>query len=439
MRLYDHCRLCKGKNLKQILDLGNQPMSGIFPKLTELPPPSSPLVLMYCDDCGFVQLKHSANVSNMYGLTYGYHSSLSQSMVAHLKAIVKKLSRSVNLTEGDSVLDIGCNDGTLLNSYSEERRGISRFGIDPSSEKFLSHFEKDIKIAIDFFSAYSARSLFADQKQKIVTSIAMFYDLDDPVTFARTIRDILHDEGIWALELSYFPTLMSQLTYDQICHEHVGYYGLRDLKRVFDVANLKILDVEFNDMNGGSIFVIVSKNESRFKENTELVERILKFEESTITLKNIRKLEVRIKDHRNDLNRLLMLLKQANKSVYGYGASTKGNVVLNFCGIGPEEIGAIGDLNTEKHGRQTPGSKIPIISHEEIEALSPDYLIVFVWHFRSEIIKLKLDFLKRGGVLVFVLPRIHFVSKDNYEYYLRSDFSDHAFTHGDNSMTYTDR
>lgn len=438
MKIYNYCRLCDSKNLNQVLDLGNQPMSGIFPNPADLPPPSSPLVLMHCDDCGFVQLKHSANVSDMYGLTYGYHSSLSQSMVTHLKGIVKKVSRTANLTEGDAVLDIGCNDGTLLNSYSGEKKGITRFGIDPSSKKFLSYFEKDIKVAIDFFNADTARSLFLNQKQKIVTSIAMFYDLDDPVRFARNISDILHDEGIWALELSYFPTLMSQLTYDQICHEHVGYYCLRDLKRVFDAASLRIIDVELNNMNGGSIFVMVAKDKSSHKENTKLIKKIIEFENLNITLKSIKKLENRVKNHRSDLNRLLTILRQANKAVYGYGASTKGNVVLNFCGIGPEAIKAIGDLNIEKHGRQTPGSGIPILSHDQVEALRPDYLIVLVWHFRTEVIKLKLDFLKRGGVLAFVLPRIHFVDIDNYKDYLESDFSEHAFSLEEKSLTHGD-
>lgn len=230
-----HCRVCGNGNLIPIIDLGNQRLSGVFPHPEAQPPSFSPLQLVRCDSrqaeaCGLVQLKHEAAIEEMYGSTYGYHSSLSPTMESHLHEMVDGLIDFVEPEPGDVILDIGCNDGTLLNRCSG--RGLRRIGIDPSSGKFLDRFQEDVEVVLGFFSERRVRCLIGDNSCKIITSIAMFYDLNDPVSFMEQIASLLAEDGVWALELSYLPLLLTNLTYDQICHEHLTYLAVRDIERM---------------------------------------------------------------------------------------------------------------------------------------------------------------------------------------------------------------
>lgn len=430
---HTQCRICGNPNLKTILNLGNQPLSGVFPR-PEMPDPSiSPLELVRCDTsvrsdaCGLVQLRHSADLTEMYGSTYGYYSSISPTMVQHLVSMVEHIREYVRPQAGDIVLDIGCNDGTLLNSYGADT-GLVRIGIDPSSRKFADRFQPDIQIVNDFFSEGAVRSVIGDGQSKIITSIAMFYDLDDPIGFMRQIRSLLSLDGVWALELSYLPLLLSQLTYDQICHEHVTYLGLREMDWMFSRTGLKALDVYFNDINGGSIFILVGRSDGPYEPNRIKLQMVL---EAELPLENeepfIRYVN-RVLSHRDEVRHFFELASAAKKRIYGYGASTKGNIVLNYCGITPGYLTAIGDRNPEKDGLVTPGTRIPIISHGELRRSNPDYLFVLIWHFRREVIQDEIDFLKRGGKMIFSLPRLHIVDIDNYERYLATSFEDLAYS-----------
>lgn len=430
------CRICGNSALTTILNLGHQELSGVFPTTTDLDPPQAPLDLIICDSsnndsaCGLVQLRHSADISMMYGTTYGYHSSLSFQMVEHLSRKVDDLIRITNLRAGDKVLDIGCNDGTMLNEYSKHG-SFHRFGIDPSSEKFRSNFEKDIAVAYEFFSADAIKMLAGVARFKIITSIAMFYDLDNPRSFVSDIAEILDDDGVWALELSYYPIFLKNLSYDQVCHEHVAYYCLDDINGLCKEAGLRVLDLSFNDMNGGSIYLKICKTSSRYLSNTRLIESVLmseKWAKSDLASANLRQ---RVENHRVVLVEFLRLLRAAGKRVFGYGASTKGNIVLNYCGIDENLLPMIGDLNHEKAGRKTPGSGIPIVSHSDVMDLKPDYLLVLVWHLRSEVIKLNINFLRNGGRLIFALPIFHIVDITNYNDYMGSF---HALSYSDSNL-----
>ncbi len=426
-QVHTKCRVCHSQKLQLLLDLGNQPLSGVFPR-PEVPDPArSPLELIQCEDCGLVQLRHTADLGSMYGATYGYYSSISPTMVRHLTDKVRHLKETVRLQKGDVVLDIGCNDGTLLNAYGEEM-GLKRVGMDPSSKKFIKSFQQDIEMIFDFFSAGPMRKLIGNRECKVITSIAMFYDLDDPLAFMKDIRSLLAQDGVWAFELSYLPLLLSQLTYDQICHEHVTYLGLRDLDRLMAKADLKVLDVSFNDLNGGSIYIYAGRKDTTVPRNDALVEKVLREEEPLSSPAVFERLKLRVQSHRDEVRHFLELAKQAGKRVYGYGASTKGNIVLNYAGIGPEHLIAIGDKNPEKDGLVTPGSRIPIISHEELRQKEADYLFVLIWHFRAEVIRDEIEYLKRGGKLVFDLPRLHVVDASNYQRYLDHNFEDLAFS-----------
>lgn len=432
-RVTTQCRICGSPHLKSILSLGDQPLSGVFPRPESPDPSLSPLDLIRCDKeaqpdgCGLVQLRHSAELSEMYGQTYGYYSSISPTMVSHLEEKVRQLLAFVKPSTGDVVLDVGCNDGTLLNAYGAES-GLLRIGMDPSSRKFASHFQPDIQVVYDFFSEAGVRSLIGDRLCRIITSIAMFYDLDDPQKFMRQIRALLAKDGVWALELSYLPLFLTQLTYDQLCHEHLTYLGLTQIDWMMKRTGLKILDVSFNDVNGGSFYIYAGRDDGPYQPETDKIRRILDAERPLDTEAPFTRFRNRVLAHRDEVRHFFDLARAAGKRVYGYGASTKGNIVMNYCGIGKDDLIAIGDRNPEKDGLTAPGMRIPIISHARLREAVPDYLFVMIWHFRREVIRDEIAFLKRGGKMIFSLPRLHLVDRNNYQRYLDTPFEDLAYS-----------
>lgn len=432
-RAWDHCRVCGNPHLRPVIDLGAQPLSGVFVKPDMAEPPRSPLELVRCESregletCGTVQLRHSADLATMYGATYGYASSISPTMVAHLEAKVRSLRAFVGLAPGDAVLDIGCNDGTLLNAYGT---GIplSRVGMDPSSGRFLDRFQADIAVGCEFFSADGFRRLAGNRPCRIVTSIAMFYDLDDPMTFMRDVRSILARDGVWEVELSYLSLLLEQLTYDQICHEHVTYLGIRQMDWMIRRCGLRLLDVSLNDVNGGSFALRVGRDDGPYRPDEAAIGGAMQAETRLQDDAPFDRFRNRVLGQRDDVRNFFAMARAAGSLVCGYGASTKGNVVLNYCGLGVQDIPMICDRNPEKHGLVTPGSRIPIVSQATVRARKPDYLFVMIWPFRSEVIRDELDFLHAGGRLVFGLPRLHMVDGSNYERYLSRPFQDLAYS-----------
>lgn len=424
------CRVCGNEKLTPVLSLGNQPLSGVFPSVDSPDPSTSPLDLVICDGdesvCRTLQLKHSANVSEMYGTTYGYRSATSRTMRTHLQGIVTELLERVQPNPGDVVLDIGCNDGTLLNFYRD--RHLTRIGIDPSSKKFADNFDSDIQVIYDFFSADGVREMVGNQKCKIVTSIAMFYDLEDPIDFMSQIHSILAPDGVWAFELSYMPLMLTNLTYDQICHEHLTYLGLQQIQWMAERANLKILDVSLNFVNGGSFRIMAARKDNPMKPNYEVIKKLLHAEEPLATMAPFERFRNRIIQHRDEVRAFFETMRSSGKKVYGYGASTKGNIVLNYCGITPQDLIAISDLQPQKDGLVAPGTRIPIITHEKLREAHPDYALVLIWHFRREVIEDEIDYLEKGGKLVFDLPRPHTVNLENYQHYLNASFEDLAFS-----------
>jgi len=358
-----------------------------------------------CKACTLVQLKHRFNPEEMYGETYGYRSGLNRSMVEHLGNKIAVLQSRANLKAGDSVLDIGCNDGTTLQSYTLE--GLNRYGIDPSSAKFLKYYtDPSIKVATEFFTADSFRTLAGDAKCKLVTSIAMFYDLDDPTTFAQDIASVLAPDGIWHTEQSYMPTMLATNSFDTICHEHTLYYSLKSVEAILDNAGLRVVDIARNDINGGSFALDITHKDNDLPSNDALIEWMRKSERITgfDTLAPLHDFNQRIDLHVHQITNLLQALKAKGKRVIGYGASTKGNVLLQYANIGPELLEAIAEINPEKYGCVTPGSHIPIISDEEARALNPDYFFVLPWHFKEDILPREQEFLRQGGRMFFPLP-----------------------------------
>lgn len=408
IKLLDRCRICGNKNLAPILSLGNQALTGIFPKTREESVTVAPLELVKCAEdtrqaCGLVQLRHSFDKFELYGAEYGYHSGLNRSMVRHLHRDVERILSMVSLEPQDMVLDIGSNDGTLLRAYPEE--GLELVGIDPTGARFRESYPPHIQLIPDFFSAKLIRDRFGSKKAKIITSIAMFYDLDSPLNFVEQIRDILADDGVWLLEQSYLPTMIEVNAYDTICHEHLEYYRLKQIKWMTDRAGLKIIDLELNEVNGGSFSVMVAKADARYPECTDLIRKFLSREMKYSQQQPYDAFKDNVFRHREELVRFFRTKKDEGKKVSGYGASTKGNVILQFCGLTEEDISCIGEVNRQKFGRYTPGTLIPIVSEHAVKAAHPDYLVVFPWHFKSFFLKKEAEFMRSGGRLLFPLPR----------------------------------
>lgn len=399
------CRLCGSKNLSEVFDLGEQYLTGVFPKNKNEQPDKGPLNLVFCNDCGLLQLKQSYSLSDMYGNNYGYRSGLNTSMVKHLQNKIRGLEKFVNLNENDLVLDIGSNDATSLKSYTVSCKKI---GIDPTSEKFKKYYTNDIIRVPEFFSEKVFHEHCGDLKAKIVTSVAMFYDLENPVEFAKDVESVLSDDGIWHFEQSYMPTMLRNLSYDTVCHEHLEFYSLNVIKNILEKVGMKLVNVELNDINGGSFAVTACKSGAAYEFNEKIIESLLN-EEKNLGLDSIEPyLDFADKSqiHREKLKKLLNDLNEQNFKIFGYGASTKGNVLLQYCGIGVKQIPYIVEVNEDKFGSFTPGTNIPIISEEEGKKLKPDYYFVLPWHFKENILKRERKFLEDGGKFIFPLPEI---------------------------------
>lgn len=410
------CRLCGNEYLDGLISLGHQCLTGIFPRAKSEHVDSGPLELVKCSEkhnkmaCGLVQLKHSYMVDVLYGDNYGYRSSLNSSMVKHLNDIALGCVKLVELCEGDLILDIGSNDGTLLSSFPD--KNFKLVGIDPTAIKFREYYPQKAEIIPEFFSALSVEKLVGKkQKAKVITSIAMFYDLEEPQGFVEQVYEILDQRGVWVFEQSYLPSMLVANSYDTICHEHLEYYGLKQIKWILDRAGLKIVDLEFNNVNGGSFKVTAAKKVSPLPESTEVIMRAVIAEEAMQLSEMAPYMQFRehVTRHREQLPAVLGKISSSGCRVLGYGASTKGNVILQYCGITQADIPFIADVNTEKFGAFTPGTLIPIISESQARDMAPDYYLVLPWHFRDNIIVREKLFIQSGGKFIFPLPQIEVV------------------------------
>ena len=421
-----NCRNCRSKSLIKVIFIGKQVVSSIFPKKIKKNSKKYSLDLYECKKCKLVQLGKSIPLGNMYGETYGYRTSLSKLMVNHMRNKYLKLKKILKLKNNSSILDIGSSDSTFLNFFSNERKGYNCYGIDPSAKKYIKYYRKDVNLIVDYFSAKAVNKKLIqlgkrENKFKLISSFAMFYDIDDPNGFCKDISSLLEKDGIWILEMSYFPMLLSNLTYDQICHEHVTYYTLSVFKKIVEKNGLKIIDFSFNVINGGSIEIICAKKNSKAKVQKNKIYNQLLIEKK-ISAKDYKKFNLRVDNIKKTTNLLLENIFKAKQKIIGYGASTKGNIVLNHCNIKSKQIKYICDENPEKYGRYTPGTNIKIISKKNMRNIKPDYLLVLIWSFKTEVIKQELNYIKKGGKLIFHLPFLHIVDKENYHQHLNENF-----------------
>jgi hypothetical protein len=403
------CRISGSNHLIPVLNLGEQFLTGVFPRDPSQQITKGPLELVWCPDSALLQLRHSYSPAEMYGEKYGYRSGLNASMVAHLRTKALSLERMRPLNAGDWVLDIGSNDGTLLNSY--RTMGLRRVGIDPTTEKFREFYSDDVALVADFFSAERFLETSGNQRASVITSVAMFYDLEDPGAFVQDIARSLAPTGIWHFEQSYMPYMLRMNSYDTVCHEHLEYYSLGAVRRLVEQHGLRIINVQMNSVNGGSFAVTVCHKDAHFLTDSTIVKWMLQQEDNwgINSPQAFRQFEERVFKHRADLQRLIWMLVDDGQRVLGYGASTKGNVLLQFCQLGTEHLSAIAEVNSDKFGAFTPGTHIPIIPEAEARAMQPDYFLVLPWHFKDAIMQRERDYLASGGKMIFPLPEIEIV------------------------------
>jgi len=405
------CRICGNTDLVPVVDLGEQYLTGVFPLNKTENLTKGPLKLVKCNGgeecCGLLQLKHSYDLNELYGNNYGYRSGLNASMVQHLHSKVEEILEQVTLNPGDLVVDIGSNDGTTLARFPKH---LQLVGVDPTGEKLGTYYGKHIDLIPDFFSSDLITSSYPGKKAKVITSFSMFYDLEDPIDFACQVAGILDpNEGIWVLEQCYMPLMVERTAYDTICHEHLEYYGLKQIVWLMDKAGLKVVDVELNDVNGGSFSIVVAHQKSKHNDFNNAVERLIASENSKgfSSLDPFKLFAHRIKENSYLLQDFVRQANKEGKRICGIGASTKGNVVLQYCSFGPSDIECIGDVNPDKYGSLTPGTWIPIKDEKDVLVTNPDYLLVLPWHYREFFTK-SLAF--KGRNLVFPLPSLEIIT-----------------------------
>lgn len=403
-RTITNCRICYSKSLNKVINLGSLAFTGKFWNKNKKVP-KAPLELVQCKKCELVQLGHNFSRKFLYSKDYGYRSGINNTMRNHLLKIVRKINTLVELKKNDVVLDIASNDGTLLNSYKNKK--IKKFGIDPTIIKFNKYYlDIDYKIA-NFFN----KKLYFSKtktKAKVITAISVFYDLPDPNKFLYDIKNILHKDGIFLIEQSDLYLMLKHNSVDTICHEHLEYYSVHVIKNLIRKHGLKIFYHEYNKINGGSSrFYICHNDNKKFKCFNFFLKKIIKRERKYGMFNNLafKKFQIRIKKIGINLKKKLQFFKNNKKLVHGYGASTKGNVTLQYFNIG-NYLEYIADRNLEKCNLYTPGSNIKIISEKESRLMSPDYYFVLPWHFKNEILKREKNIIRKGTRFIFPFPKV---------------------------------
>ena len=405
------CRSCCSTNLTNILSLGLQYPSN-FIELNSISDKREqiPLELIFCEkkDCGLLQLKHTASRESLYK-EYWFRSGLNEKMIEALKDITKSVEKRISLSENDIVLDIGCNDGTLLRSYQSKVRLV---GFEPASNLVDEAKEGTDLIINNFFNSHEFMQHFPNERIKVITSIAMFYDLEDPNSFVSDIVSCLDLDGIWVIQMAYLIPMLELNAFDNIVHEHLEYWSLKSLKRLLEEHNLEIFDVELNDVYGGSfrIFVKTKRNDKINIQNS--VDEFLKKEDEFGLEKKETYLNFanRVNSLKNKLNDFIKKEISNGKLIYAYGASTKGNTLLQFYNLNNKLISKAADRDSKKFGKMTVGSNIPVISEEQARDEKPDYFLILPWHLVNFFKERENKFLNNGGKFIVPLPDFKIIS-----------------------------
>lgn len=404
------CRACYSEKLEPILSLGNQYVTNFIDSADEQRE-RIPLELILCENCNLLQLRHNTPAQLTWNDQYWYKSGISSTIRADLKDISEKSQKIKELEKGDIIIDIGSNDGTLLDFYDNS---IKRVGFEPCKNVAEESKSKGHYVIDNFFNKKDFKNRFGNKKAKIITAISMFYDLDKPNEFLEDIVSCLDSEGLFVIQQNYLVKMLEQNAFDNICHEHREYYSLASLENLLRKHKLEVFDVEQNDINGGSIRTYIKKRKSNLQglEGSEKRLRQVREKENSLGLNTPEpylEFAERISKIKGHLLDFLDEQKKSGKNIAIYGASTRGNVALQYFGLNNTHIDFIADKNSDKGGKKTVGSLIPIISPEEIMKRKPDYLLVNTWHFLDEIIKQEKEYQNSGGRFVVALPNFRII------------------------------
>ncbi len=405
---------------KELFTLGDLYVSDFIKQDLDARAGKHDLTLVLDERYNATRLKVCTPIQSMFG-KYWYRSGVNTTMKKELKDIVDNILKVQKLNDNDLWLDIASNDGTLL-SYVPPN--VDKLGIDPADDTFAIEARRVAdEIIQDYFTLDNYnKSKFKNRKAKVITCIAMFYDLDEPIDFLRDVVQVMDDDGLFVIQMSYTPLMIKQLAFDNICHEHVYYWTLTSLNKLMEEAELKIVDCELNDINGGSFRVYIKKEKSDVKKFATRPYRDV----CDIRLKSIYEWEKHLEKNlefywSTFYNGILSLKEQTvnfiktekkkGKKICGYGASTKGNTLLQYFGLDSTLIDAIAERSPYKYGHKTIGTNIPIVSEDDVRAMNPDYLLVLPWHFISEFTEREKEFLDKGGKLIVPCPKFEIIGK----------------------------
>lgn len=400
-----NCRICKSKSFKSLFSLGKLSFTGKFAKSITKKIPKDELTLIICNKCKLVQLNKNFDPKYLYSSDYGYRTGINKTMTNHMKDIVIDATKIVKIKKNDYVLDIASNDATLLNFYT---KSVYKVGIDPLVNKYKKYYSKIDKKISDFFSYKIIKKNNIHRKFKIISALSMFYDLREPDFFVKDIKKILHEDGIFILEHADLLSIVKNCLFDTICHEHLEYYSSKIIINLMKNNGLRVFNIKNNDINGGSMCYFICHNDAKFKTNLNRVNKVLK-EEKKLKLEELstfKKFFNVINKNKNNLKKLLNKISNRKEIIHGYGASTKGNVLLQYFNITNKDIKFISDRNPLKSNMFTPGSKIKIISEENSRKMLPKYYLVLPWHFKNEILIREKKIRSKGTKFIFPLPKI---------------------------------
>ncbi len=397
------CRICKSTNLKELFSFGKLCFTGKFPSKSQNIK-KEPITLIICKTCELVQLGHNFDLNYLYGPDYGYRTGINKTMLNHVKKVVINLSKKTKVKKNDFVLDIASNDGSLLKYYNKK---INTFGIDPILEKYKNQY-KNINYKIpDFFSAKKIMKM-TKKKFKIITALSVFYDSENPDKFIKDIKKLLANDGVFLLEFADLASIVKNKLFDTICHEHLEYYSSKVIFNLCSRNDLRVFDIKENDINGASKQYFICHQNSKHKSNHLKIKSILNSEKKLNLSKEntYKKFFKIINNSKNKLNRFIKKAIKKKKTIHGYGASTKGNVLLQYYGINNKMIDYIAERNKNKYNLYTPGSRIKIISETLSRSYKPDYYLVLPWHFKKEILVREKEIRKKGTKFIFPLPKL---------------------------------
>jgi len=412
LKIHENCRVCGSNNLVPIISLGSQCLINFTDSSDTVP--TAPLELLFCDKknsgCGLLQLKHTVPSDLLYR-KFWYRSGINQSMRDALQEITNSIETIVPLQPNDIVLDIGSNDSTLLRSYKTD--GLRLIGFEPAENLMTEANVGTTKIINNFFNYNEFNENFANEQAKIITSISMFYDLEEPNKFVEDIVKILDEDGIWIIQMNYLVTMLENNAFDNIVHEHLEYYSLNSLEYLLSKHNLEVFDVSKNNLNGGSIRTYVKHKNCDKYQITKRVQEMRNNEKKLEleTSKPYIDFSNRIQKLKNETYEFINNETKNGKKVYVYGASTRGNTLLQYYNLDSKLIKAAAERNPEKWGKKIVGSNIPIISEEQARNKNPDYFLILPWYFIDEFLEREKNYLDSGGKFIIPLPEFKLVTK----------------------------